>query len=323
VALGLPSLGGEAVLLRAHLFTSERVGTVRTVLSRPDSQSFTKFLISAGALLIVAAVVVPAFALRDTDVLEVSRDELKGLTATGRTEIERRQSIATDLGHAAPWVAGALFLVGIGLLGAGLPRLWRQERTQDEQQAMEMARLRAELKPQTPAEREKRLRAEVVEDLETDEPVIGHVLPQDSLASEVSTREHLEERVVSRLAVIASPLYELQSQVKAPDSNLFLDALLVGQVDQVPDIVVEIKTVGRHAVRNVNNRMREAESQLLRYMSRFRRQSIGWLILILAEEIPLAERERVEAAAANVRDVYEVSIVRPEEIDDLRLPIAV
>ena len=188
---------------------------------------------------------------------------------------------------------------------------------------MEMARLRAELKPQTPAEREKRLRAEVVEDLETDEPVIGHVLPQDSLASEVSTREHLEERVVSRLAVIASPLYELQSQVKAPDSNLFLDALLVGQVDQVPDIVVEIKTVGRHAVRNVNNRMREAESQLLRYMSRFRRQSIGWLILILAEEIPLAERERVEAAAANVRDVYEVSIVRPEEIDDLRLPIAV
>jgi hypothetical protein len=47
----------------------------------------------------------------------------------------------------------------------------------------------------------------------------------------------------------------------------------------------------------------------------------GWLILVLTEEIPASERARIEDAAADVRNVLDVSIVRPEELSELKLPI--
>jgi hypothetical protein len=42
------------------------------VLPRPDSNGFTRFVISAGVFLVVAAFVVPGLVLRDTGVLTVS-----------------------------------------------------------------------------------------------------------------------------------------------------------------------------------------------------------------------------------------------------------
>jgi len=46
------------------------------VFSRPDPQSFTKFALSAGVFLLIAAFLVPAFVLRETSVLRISEHEL-------------------------------------------------------------------------------------------------------------------------------------------------------------------------------------------------------------------------------------------------------
>lgn len=314
------------------------------MLTRPDSQSYTKFLISAGAFLVIAAIVLPGFILRDTDVLTISRSELSELTPPARHEIERRQEVSRHAGLVAPWLAGLLLVAGGVLLASGLPRLRQQEKLQDERSNIELERLRAEFEPQTPDEREERLKAEVVEDLrdasaEVDREVdLSGGLEDDAsgsedlsrqglststafFSSELAARARLEVEVLTRLGQLAPPLYELQSQVKVPGSNLYLDALLVGQVDQVPDIVVEIKFAGRRSMKNARNRISEAESQLLRYMSRFRRHSIGWLILVTMEELTAAERNAIEEIAADFRNVFEVTLVTQSEISQLVLPV--
>ena len=188
----------------------------------------------------------------------------------------------------------------------------------------ELTKIKRELEPQTPVEREERLRAEVVEDLShrPSQRMDAGSSRSMGFSSEVEARERVEQRVLNRLARIAPPLFEIQDHVKAPGSNLYLDALLIAQVDQIPDLVVEIKSAGRHAARNARNRIAEAESQLLRYMARFRRSSLGWLILVLTEDIDAEERHRIEAAGADVSDVFEVSVVTPSEIDELVLPIS-
>jgi len=52
------------------------------VIPSPDPQSFTKFLISAGVFLCVAAFVGPGLALRDTGVLRISTRQLAEYTLT-------------------------------------------------------------------------------------------------------------------------------------------------------------------------------------------------------------------------------------------------
>jgi hypothetical protein len=74
-------------------------------------------------------------------------------------------------------------------------------------------------------------------------------------------------------------------------------------------------------MRTVRNRIMDAESQLLRYMSRFRRHSIGWLVLVATDGLDAAEREQIEEVAAEFRNVFEVTVVVPEEISSLSLPI--
>jgi hypothetical protein len=91
------------------------------VFSRPDPQSFTKFALSAGVFLVIAAVVLPGLVLRETGVLRISRKELSGLTSIARNELERRQRIARTAGTAAPYVGALFFVLGGALLIYGAP----------------------------------------------------------------------------------------------------------------------------------------------------------------------------------------------------------
>jgi hypothetical protein len=93
------------------------------MLPRPEAHGFTKFVLSIGVFLCVAAFVVPALILRDTDVLLVSDRELTELTPLGESEVRDRQEMARDLGGAAPYFGLLLLAAGLGLIGYGLPRL--------------------------------------------------------------------------------------------------------------------------------------------------------------------------------------------------------
>jgi hypothetical protein len=311
---------------------------------RPDPQSFTKFLLSAGVFLVIAAFVLPGLILRDTGVLEISRRELLGSSPVAKEELERRQRVSRDVGRAAPFLGGAAFIAGALLIGFCLPRLRRQEEQDDERSAMEMDKLRLDLEPQSDADKEERLRTEIVEDRKAAEESAELRPPGDSStlpsagemrteeggppgygemdpAAEVMERAGLERRVLERLAELAPPLFELQAQVKVAGApRLLLDGLLVSRVDQTPDVVVEIKFTNRFVPSNIGNRLAETVSRLLRYRARFNRPAVAWLILLADGPITDRLRRRVEEAASEFGDEVRVSLVTPESIGELALP---
>lgn len=312
---------------------------------RPDPQSFTKFLLSAGAFLVVAAFVLPGLILRDTGVLEISRQELLGSSAVAKQELERRQRVSRDVGEAAPFLGAAAFIAGALLIGFSLPRLRRQEQQDDERSAMEMDKLRLDLEPQSEADKEERLKSELVEDRKAAEQEGAELRIREEAtapppvapsgtggsgppgregkdpAAEVMERSELETKVLEHLEAIAPPRYELQAQVKVAGApRLLLDGLLVSKTERVPDIVVEIKFTRRFFPSNAGNRLAEAASQLLRYRARFKRPSIAWLILLVDGPITPRLRQRVDEAVHEFGDEVRVSLVTPESIGGLSLP---
>jgi hypothetical protein len=304
------------------------------VTPRPDSNGFTKFVISAGAFLVVAAFIVPGLIFRDTGVLTISSGDLREFTPTAMHELERRQAIARDAGHAAPFLGGALLVSGALLIAFGIPRLKRQEKTADEHAQAELNKIHRELRPQTPTEEKERAKADLADQqpkpVAMARPATERPPSAASKAPSRSTQLELwvkaETEVLGRLAEIAPPMYELQSKVKLGNPSkesrlLLLDALLISQVDQLPDIVVEIKLAGPHTSKNVSNRLAEAESQLLRYLARYRRNTIGWLIFFASEELSAAQRDAIVRRTAELADVIRISVVTPDSLAALALPV--
>jgi hypothetical protein len=295
---------------------------------RPNSNSYTKFIISAGAFLVVAAFVLPGFILRDTGALTISRSDLEGFTPTARHELERRQAWAHDASNVAPFLGIVLFAGGALLIALGVPRLKRQEQTADEHAKAELDKIHRELRPQTPREEQERAEAELV-DRQPKPAAVAR--PQEPPASRATSRSkqlqmlaQAEEKVLTRLAKIAPPTYELQSRItldSAASGRLLLDALLISQIDQIPDIVVEIKLAGAHINRHISDRMAQAESQLLRYLAQYRRDSIGWLILYATEELTAKGREQIARRTASINDLLKVSVITPETLESLTLPV--
>jgi hypothetical protein len=267
-------------------------------------------LISAGAFLLVAAFVVPGLVLRDTGVLTISRKELAEATPTAAKELERRQGVAADAGRAAPYVGLAFLVMGVGLLGCGVPRLWKQEQSDEERRTMELDKLRAEVRPQSSEERRERLR----EDVDGGEGATN----REALMQEAA---HAEEAVLARLTKISPPVYELRSQVVVThaDGRLLLDGLLISKIDQLPDIVVEIKYLRRGVV-EWERRVREGSWQLESALDRYERRAIGWLIIVTAGALDDGRKGKVERTFAESSDGIRLSIVAPEELDQLRLP---
>jgi hypothetical protein len=300
---------------------------------RPDSQSFTKFVISAGALLVVAAFVVPGLVLRDTAVLTIPVRDLKEFTPTARGELEQRQTLARDGGRVAPYAGAGFLLGGLALILVGIPRLRRQERTADEHAEAELNKLLGEIQPQTAKEQKERLEADVedsskppgVSSPATKEQPRGKVTSVETRSSQLQRWSKVEAEVLQRLAEIAPPRYDLQTRVKLEGASskrlLLLDALLISQVDQFPDIVVEVKFAGKNLSKNIGNRVAEAESQLLRYLARYRRDSIGWLILYVIDELDIEKKKEIADRAGELADVLKVSIVTQETLPSLSLPV--
>lgn len=301
------------------------------MLPRPDAQSFTKFLISIGVLLCIAAFVGPGLALRDNGVLEIPERRLAEYTPTARAELLHRQRIVRDVGKYAPAAAAALLLLGLASIGFGLPGLRRQERMDQQRSSAELDKLRSELEPQTEAEQRERLDQDIEQELRTPAHAPMHPPPPANMAKPppvdrsamVRRASEVEAQVLDRLRTIAESRYEVFSQVKLPVDNSSFDAVLAAKDNDEADIVVEIKYSEKASAVGFITRMRidETSSTLVLYEARTRRHAIAWLIWVTDEADDIERlRDRANQSARRLVGRVRVSVVSVDEIDGLELP---
>jgi hypothetical protein len=285
---------------------------------------------TVGLFLCVLAFVGPGLVLRETSVLRISQRELNGLTPTARAELKRRQRVSHVLGVAAPWFGLAVFAGGIGLVGSAIPRLRRQEQSEERRTNAEVSKLEADLQPQTESDR----RSALAKDVDEVTTIAGLELRTEPLVVEtgppfvVRMREAraVEDEVIDRLRELRPPSYELRSEVKfsSPlDRPLLLDALLYSELDQLDDIVVEIKFSDSSSWRNnLGNRVDEALALRARYIARARRSAIVWLVIVVGDDVSISGKEhdllkRVQTDADGVI----VTLIRRSDISTLQLPV--
>ena len=300
-------------------------------MPRPEPHGFTKFVLSIGVFLCVAAFVVPALILRDTDVLLVSERELNELTPLGETEIHDRQQMARDLGGAAPYVGLILLASGLALIRYGLPRLRQQEDKEEAKTSMEIGKLEAELEPQSEEEEQAELAATVEEDARPvasgpSAPRTGMQSPPSASAPvrrDVMNRaREIEQRVFEHLGKIAPPEYELKTRVRvAGEPKLLLDGILVSTIEQRPDVLVEIKLGSSYLGRNINNRIADILWRWTIYKNRLGRPAVGWLILVLEEPLSAAVRDQIADRVSELGAEIRLTTIVPEEIERLTLPV--
>ncbi len=314
------------------------------MLPRPEVQTFTRFLLSAGVFLCVAAVVVPTFVLRETDVLRIERGELARLTPVARVELERRQRVARDLGHAAPFVAGGLLVSGLVLVVVALPGMRRRERTDDEVAVASLEKLLADVQPQSAGDRDQAIAADAIEaqavERKAAEAPLGEraphapvspptppapapsAAPRTADVDRVSHARLVEERVLARLAAVTTAAYEYRANVKllrAESSPLLLDGLLAARDANVQDVIVEIKSTRAPHVTAMRG-MSQLVALVERYGMRTGRAACGWLVVVADDETPdraLAVRHPLDP---ELQSRFELTAIRESQIDELTLP---
>lgn len=301
------------------------------MFTRPDLQSYTRFLLWAGVALLLTAFIAPAIVLRETSVLEISRHRLSELTPVARAELERRQRFSRDTGHATIYVMAGAALSGLLLIGYALPGMRRRERADDAYAAASLEKLLAEVEPQSASDRDEAVRAEVREVAAAPAPAAASPSQPAAVRDQpprmpVAQRERdrmrrareAHRRVLERIGELASASqYEFRPDVKftRESSRLLLDGLLASRLTKRPDVVVEITLVDPRV-----DRAQQALDQLIahvvRYRTRTSRSATGWLVLVIAD-VPGVE---YQSTLSEVPYGFMVTIVREASVDDLSLP---
>jgi hypothetical protein len=314
-------------------------------LPQIDSQSFTRLTTSLGLLFCALAIAVPALILRDSGVLRISQRELSGLTPVARQELERRQRLSRDLGEKA-WPLGAGFaLVGLALLVYSLPRLRKQEAKLERRSDLELEQL---LGQQGEAERDEILTREAREEVlasaaaslpddgSVGETNVGNHIDRGegepaarvpnpdlmaaleaSLAAVKGDVQQIEDAVLDRLEAIVPRWFRMRRFPRV--GTLRLDALLSSEVDQLPDVVVEVKALSD---RELGPRARDAADRGIALAARYQaltgRSALAWVIVVLSTDAQPALSDA--PVGTDLPDTVEVSVIRRDELDRLTLP---
>jgi hypothetical protein len=310
------------------------------MLSRPEPQTFTKFMVSMGVFLCLAAFVAPAVALRNDGVLLISQRRAAELTPVGRAEVLHRQNIEHDLvGRFAIPFGALLFACGCLLLYFALPGLRNDERLEREHSHAKLLKTVGELEPRSEDEREAKGREAEAElgavglwgaEADPHRAVSegGQSLQSPGTAESpprpgpIARARQAEDEVVARLVQIVPPVYKMRAQVRLGDDTGF-DAVLLSEIDQLPDVVVEIKYSRWGGVDDsVTSRwVSHAGEMARRYESRTGRLALAWLILVVMEPVDLpAMRQTTADKVEELNGLVRFSIVRADDVSNLSLP---
>jgi hypothetical protein len=294
------------------------------MFGRPDSQSFTRLLISLGAALCVAAFVGPGFVLRDTGTLRITEQELNRLTPEARKAMVHRQHVAADAGEWAPWAILILFVPGAVLVVIGALRLLPQERVDLEHRDAEKDIAKRQLRAQTPDEVERARRDEVAKQLPAEQAAAAETSPGElrrQAVERIKLTGEIEREVHERLkAILEAQGGEIRDypSFRAPDGTSHsFDALLLPPKKR-PQILVEVKFSPNIDPASMSQTVRALDDLVSAFQATFSVAAQAWLIIV-ADTIS-ASAEIVIEATALLYDGLTVSVIRPDEIGSLELP---
>lgn len=308
-----------------------------TSMLRTDTGNFNRFLTSLGLLFLAAALLIPYFFFRNTDILTIPGSDLQLMTAQGRAAVLERQDAISDL---EPWVlGGAIFLgvIGATLLVAGGLRLKAAQESEDEETELRKRRARLEMQSLSPEERAQKTAEKAREEDQhpprpsTPEAGVSSSAARSERRTFIDDRKKIVERVEQRIEKVFSdsPIssHQLDFQVKASSERdaLRLDGVFRAVDEGQPDVILKTRVAFspkylKHTARQVAD---DLIAQSSRYQAMTRRPTDGWLITILPEdadeELP---NDAVDALSEQIEDALgtfgEATLIR--ESDVTRLP---
>jgi len=303
---------------------------------RTDTGNFNRFLTSLGLLFLAAALLIPYFFFRNTDILTIPDSDLQSMTALGRTAVLERQDA---ISHLEPWVVGgAIFLGAVGaiLLVAGGFRLKAAQESEDEETELRKRRARLEMQSLSPEERAQKT-AEKAREWEQQPPQPS--TPETRASGSRARSEHgllLDDRkdTVERIertiegAFSDSPIssHELNFQVKASSERdaIQLDGVFRAINNGQPDIILKTRVAFSPDYLKSTARLVADEliAQSSRYQAMTRRPTDGWLVTVLPKDAEMLPSDAVDALSKPIEDALsafgEATLIREDDI--ARLP---
>ncbi len=296
---------------------------------RTDTGNFNRFLTSLGLVLLAAALVIPYFYFRNTEILSIPDAELREMTETGRTALSDRQDAITSL---EPWVVGGAILLALGggvLLVAGGLRLKSAQESEDEETELRKDRARLELSEMSPAERAAQVAEKASDEIEqerSEAPVVKAGRPPGSWARSEKTIARISERVNVAFQRKDLSGHTFQSQVRIGTAShaIRLDGVFESTHDGDPDVLLETRVASTPRIilkvaRSVAN---DLIAKLTRYQAMTTRPARVWLVYVLrVEPSPDDDPQSLSHAKEILRDAVspfgDATVITEAEIDQL------
>jgi hypothetical protein len=305
-------VGDRAVKSHPLIVGGERdEEAVRNDLDMPqtDTGNFNKLLTSFGLLLLGAALAIPYFYFRSTEILTTSSRELREMTETGRSSLIQRQDAIAAI---EPWVVVAAILlgvIGLVLLLSGALRLKSAQVKEDEESELRRTRTRLEVDEMSPAEKAQkateRAKTEVAEEkmeigmgASMTEPSETTTESRDTVAAPPDWQTNWTSRinVISRVSdrvhdafrhwEIGSYEFKWQVRIGSAGSEIRVDGLFEPSIPGLPDVILSNRLVAdpRLLRRNARNAANDMIALIGRYEGLTGRRAKGWIVNVIPEE---------------------------------------
>jgi hypothetical protein len=217
-----------------------------------DFSDYYKFVVSLGVLLIALALLLPWLFLREAFDLQVTAEAIGRLPIESQAILADRRFLAHIAIQVIPWISTVLAGSGGVLAVAGLARWRRRQLVRDEEEGLQVEKLRAEIRQLTPAE----VASKGVKEAEAELPQTASARdgaessePLPKFIGTVNRYLWAESLVLERLARYLPRSRRLLANVQVGDSEF--DAIVQSK-GRDSDVLVEVKYA---SARNVWNRL--------------------------------------------------------------------
>ncbi|CAM2139591.1 conserved protein of unknown function [Pararobbsia alpina] len=275
-----------------------------------------KFVVSAGFVLVGAAVIAFWLLLKEPFDLTLKDTDIRALTPVAQQTVRRRQEIVADLVAWSPWVAPAFVVAGLGLVGYGLRRWRNLQSMSDELADLNLQEKRASIRPKTEDE------IAGIDGMDSSDAGDEAETPMGGFAS---TSHKFEQELTSRLLASLDGEYIAQPRMMVADVGV--DLVLRAKALLRKDILVEVKYIRKGFnegwLTQVGLKMRSAA---LFYQSAENRIPNTCLVVGVADDAwskrNYSEIAKRVSVAAPHRSAKHIILVAPES-QLLRMPLSV